>query len=165
MYTTISRKRIIAGILFFIILITVSLTAGCTGNPNLPASEEEPEPILSSEVSYTGQDVEKIELFHFHGKSQCVSCVTLGDLAEETVNTYYSEELGSGRLVFGHIDVSLPENREVFEQYGPTGSSLWIGVYDQNGFYKQELLGPWYMLNDPLRFKTYIRTILDQQLG
>ncbi|MDT8357582.1 MAG: nitrophenyl compound nitroreductase subunit ArsF family protein [Methanomicrobiaceae archaeon] len=165
MYSTIPRKRIIAGILLFAILITASLTAGCTGNADLPTSAEKSEPALSSEVSYTGTDVEKVELFHFHGKSQCVSCVTLGNLAEETVNTYYSGELGSGRLVFGHIDVSLPENREVFERYGPTGSSLWIGVYDQNGFYKQELLGPWYMLNDQPRFEAYIRTIIDQQLG
>jgi hypothetical protein len=150
--------RIATGLLLLLIAAAV-LTAGCTEGAEEPANG------LSSEVSYIGSNVEKVELFHFYGESRCVSCVMLGDLTEETVNTYYAEDLRSGRLVFAHINSDVSENREIVERYGPTGSSLWIGIYDGNGFYKEELLGPWYMIGDKPKFMGYIRAIIDQQLA
>jgi len=149
--------RIATGSLLLAIAVAAVLTAGCTGgDPSTP---------LLSEVTYTGLNVEKVELYHFYDKrSRCISCVMLGDLAEEAVNTYYAEELRSGRLIFDHIDVEVPENSEIVGRYGPTGSSLWIGIYDENGFYAEELLGPWYMIGDRPKFMKYIKAVLDPQL-
>ncbi|MBN1194189.1 MAG: thioredoxin family protein [Methanomicrobiaceae archaeon] len=144
--------------LLLVIAAAAVLAAGCTGS-------SEPENRLSSEVGYTGTNVEKVELYHFYGANRCVSCMMLGDLTEQTVNTYYAQELLSGRLVFNHIDISMPENRGIVERYGPTGSSLWIGIHDEQGFYKEELLGPWYMLGDEGKFSAYIRAVIDQQLA
>jgi hypothetical protein len=150
--------RIATVSLLLVIAAVAVLTAGCTGSGGETAD------VPSTDVIFTGSYVEKVELFHFFGESRCVSCVMLGDHAEETVNTYYAQELSSGRLVFDHINIDMPENSEIVERYGPTGSSLWIGIYDENGFYKQELLAPWYMLNDKQKFTVYIRAVLDQHL-
>ncbi|NYT05646.1 MAG: hypothetical protein GKC04_04650 [Methanomicrobiales archaeon] len=144
--------------LLLVIAAAAVLATGCTGS-------DAPENRLSSEVGYTGTNVEKVELYHFYGANRCVSCMMLGDLAEQTVNAYYAQELLSGRLVFEHIDMEMPENRGIVEQYGPTGSSLWIGIHDAQGFYKEELLGPWYMLGDEEKFSAYIRIVIDQQLA
>jgi hypothetical protein len=150
--------RIMSISLLLVITAAAVLTAGCTGNGEETATGP------STEVGYTGSHVEKVEVYHFYGASRCVSCVMLGDLTEETVNTYYAQELQSGRLVFDHIDTAMPENREIVERYVPTGSSLWIGIHDENGFYKEELLGPWYMIGDEQKFSAYIRAVIDQQL-
>lgn len=150
--------RIATVSLLLIIAAVMVLIAGCTGSSGETASDP------SSEVSYTGSKVEKVELYHFYGESRCVSCIMLGDLTEETVNTYYTQDLQSGRLVFDHIDFEVPENREIVERYGPTGSSLWIGIYDEKGFYKEELLGPWYLISNKPEFMQYIRAVIDQQL-
>jgi thiol-disulfide isomerase/thioredoxin len=151
--------RIAAVSLLLLIAAVTVLTAGCTGGPDEVVNS------LTSEVSYTGSNVEKVELFHFYSESRCESCEILGNLTEETVNTYYTEELQSGRLVFAHINSDMPENSEIIERYGPTGSSLWIGIYDENGFYKEELLVPWYMLGNKPRFMGYIRAVIDPQLA
>lgn len=148
--------RIISISLLLVIAAAAVLTAGCTGEaPTGP----------SSEVSYTGTNVEKVELYHFYGENRCTSCVMLGVLTENAVNARYAEDLGSGRLVFDHINIDVPENRETVVRYGPTGSSLWIGVHDENGFYAEELLAPWYMLGDEQKFSAYIGAVLDQQLA
>ena len=89
----------------------------------------------------------------------------LGDFAEETVTEWYAPELDSGRLVFDHVNFDVPENSDLVEQYRPTGSSLWIGVYDDNGFYKQELTAPWYMIKDKTEYSQYLRAVIEQQLG
>jgi hypothetical protein len=152
-------SRTLTVLLLLVIAAAAVLSAGCTGDGGEMADGQ------STEVSYTGTNVEKVELYHFYGENRCTSCVMLGDLAEETVNAYYAEELSSGRLVFDHIDMTLPENREIVDRYGPTGSSLWIGIHDGNGFHGEELLAPWYMLGDEQKFSAYIRAVLDQQLA
>ena len=58
------------------------------------------------------------------------------------------------RLVFAHINAELPENAALTEKYGVTGSSLWIGVYDANGFQKQQDLNVWSLIR---RLKIHIR--------
>jgi hypothetical protein len=107
----------------------------------------------------------KVELYHFHGNSQCVSCTTVGAFAEQTVNRYYIRELASGNLVFGHINYDLPENKDLAEKYGVTGSSLWIGTYVNGVFNKEEDLKVWYRLDNETEYSNYLRGILDKRLA
>ena len=109
--------------------------------------------------------VERVEVYHFHGNYQCASCIAVGDLAEKTVNTNFKDELASGRLVFGHINVDLPENSALAEKYGVTGSSLWIGVYDGNGFHKEQDIRVWSLINNKDLCMTYLSGIITKRLN
>ena len=90
--------------------------------------------------------VSKVEVIHFHGTQQCYSCITVGAYAEETINVYFADELKSGKITFAHINGELPENNNLVMKYGATGSSLWIGVYDDKGFRKEENTNVWYKI-------------------
>ena len=102
------KRRILILPLFLLFIFVLVLAAGCTtpveksGNPGENASGP----------------VEKVEIYHFHRTSQCYSCKTVGAYAEETVNTYFAPELASGKVVFGHINTELPENKALAEHYG-----------------------------------------------
>jgi hypothetical protein len=106
-----------------------------------------------------------VEVYHFHGESQCASCTTVGAYAENTVNRYYLRELASGRLLFGHVNYDLPENKVLAEKYGVTGSSLWIGTYVNGKFNKEEDLKVWYRLDNETEYSTYLRSVLDKRLA
>ena len=143
------------GMLVIFILLLV-LVLGCNspnGNPT------------ANNLSSGNLTVEKIEIYHFHATQQCVSCKTVGAYAEETVNLFFSEELKSGRIVFGHINVDLPENAELVKKYGVTGSSLWIGVYDSAGFHKEENVNVWYKINNKDDYLLYLRGIINKRLS
>jgi len=103
--------------------------------------------------------------YHFHATRQCYSCITLGAYAEETVNTYFAPERASGRVVFGHVNANLPENKALVEHYGPTGSSLFIGVYDKDGFHKEENVNVWYKIGDKEEYMTYLRGVIEKRLA
>ena len=110
-------------------------------------------------------DVQKIEVFHFHGTHQCYSCKTVGAYAEETVKTYFSDELKTGKIAFDHINTELPENRETAVKYGVTGSSLWVGIYKSDGsFSKEENVKVWYKINDKQDYMNYLKQVLEQKL-
>lgn len=119
----------------------------------------------SKNLSIAQDIVEKVEVYHFHGTNQCSSCIAVGKLAEETVNTYFAEELKSGKVAFAHINFDLPENKELATKYGVTGSSLWIGVYDQQGFHPEQNTNVWYKINDKKGYMDYLKGIIDEKLG
>jgi len=110
-------------------------------------------------------NVEKVEVIHFHATHQCYSCITLGSYTEEIVNTYFSKEVKNGKLSFSHINVELPQNKEITEKYGATGSSLWIGVYDDSGFHKEENFKVWYKITDKEDFVNYTKNLIEKRLN
>ncbi len=139
-------------------LISVLLISGCTSQNQ--SSTKNNISILSTNES----SVYKVEVLHFHGTHQCYSCITVGKYAEETVITYFPEEVKSGKIVFAHINSELPENSEMVTKYGAAGSSLWIGVYDENGFHKEENVNVWYKINNKVEYVNYLKDIIERRL-
>jgi hypothetical protein len=130
---------------------------GAESNGSLLASF----PLPKGQVS----QVEKVEIIHFHGTNQCYSCKTVGAYAEETVNTYFADELKTGKITFAHINAELPENRDLVEKYGVTGASLWIGVYDVAGFHKEQNTDVWYKISDKAEYLSYLKGIIEKRLA
>lgn len=111
-------------------------------------------------------DIEKIEVIHFHGTNQCSSCIAVGDLAEETINTYFSDELKSEKITFQHLNAELSENYNLAKKYGVTGSSLWIGTYYKDGtFNKEENINVWYKIGNKADYMNYLKNVLEKKLG
>ncbi|MCU0632497.1 MAG: nitrophenyl compound nitroreductase subunit ArsF family protein [Methanolinea sp.] len=148
------RRVVILSHLLLLVFLFV-LAAGCT-NP----AEQGRNP--GKNVSGAG---EKVEVYHFHATRQCYSCIVLGEYAEETVTTYFAPEMQSGKVVFGHVNVDLPDNKALVELYGPTGSSLWIGVYDKDGFHKEQNMKVWYKLGDKNEYMTYLKEVIEKRLA
>jgi hypothetical protein len=131
------------------------LAAGCTA----------PDENIVGRESVSSGPVERVEVYHFHRTQQCYSCITLGAYAEETVNTFFAPEVASGKVVFAHVNIDLPENKDLVDRYGPTGSSLWIGVYDQGGFSKDENVNVWYKIGDKDGYMAYLKGVIEQSLA
>ena len=92
--------------------------------------------------------------------------LAVGDLAEETIKTYFSNELKSGKIVFGHINGELPENSELVKKYEATGSSLWIGTYYKDGkFAKEENVNVWYKISNKQDYMIYLKGVIEQKLA
>jgi len=142
----------------FLLPCLILVSCGCTSSGGSGQSG-------GIDTTRSSSPVEKVEIYHFHATRQCYSCITLGAYAEETVNTSFAPEVQSGKVVFGHINVDLPENHALVEQYGPTGSSLWIGVYDKDGFHKEENVNVWYKIGNKDEYMAYLKGVIDKRLA
>ena len=150
---TMNKKYIYVAIGIFILLLVFFIPKYMNGNVTASGTP------ISSEI-------EKVEVYHFHATNQCYSCKTVGAYAEETINTYFSDELKSGKIVFGHINGELPENSELVKKYGATGSSLWIGVYGKDGtFTKEENVNVWYKISNKEDYINYLKGVLESKLS
>jgi hypothetical protein len=152
-------QRILQTIIFVFLVMVCGFIAGCTSSSGSSVSQQSP---VSPTDSFL---VEKVEVYHFHGNNQCSSCVAVGDLAEKTVNANFKEELASGRLVFAHVNYDLPDNAALAAKYGVTGSSLWLGIYDTNGFHRQQNMDVWYLTGDKEKYKTYLAGVISKRLN
>ena len=117
--------------------------------------------VSGSEIS---GNIEKVEVYHFHATRQCYTCKTVGAYAEETVNTYFADELKSGKLVFASVNIELPENKALADKYEAKGSSLLIGVYGEDGsFSKQEDTEVWYKIDNKEDYMSYLKGVIEQK--
>ena len=149
-----NKKYLYAGIGIAVVLLLVFMLPKYL-NGNVTASESK----ISGEI-------EKIEVYHFHATRQCYTCKTVGALAEETVNTYFADELKSGKIVFAHVNIDLPENKALVDKYEAKGSSLLIGVYGKDGsFSKQEDTNVWYKIDNETDFMNYLKGVIEQKFS
>ena len=146
----------------FSLLLIVAFSTGCIGSSNSSSTgNAQAESGASPAVS-----IDKLEVYHFHGTHQCYSCITVGGYAEETVNTYFADELKSGKIVFGHINRDLEGNQDLVLKYGATGSSLWLGTYSNDGTFKAEQnINVWYKINDKQACMEYLKGVIEQKLA
>jgi len=136
------------------------LDNSCDAASALSKTIETPPEALAKEAG----DI-KVELYHFYGTQQCYSCINVGDLAEKTVNTYFKNELESGKIVFGHVNGELAENAELVRKYGATGSSLWIGTYINGEFHKEQNTRVWYKIGNEKDYLEYLKGVLEKKLN
>lgn len=69
---------------------------------------------------------DRVDVVYFHRTQRCYSCQWMGDQTLWTVQTYFGQELSSGRVVFRDVDVQQPENAALAKQYNAYGSSLYL---------------------------------------
>jgi len=156
-------QRIYPVVLFIALIVASGLATGCTSPAKSPIIVQQ-STSLPGAIS-SNSSVDRVEVYHFHGNTQCTSCIAVGDLAEKTVNVNFKDELASGRLVFSHINAELPENKDLAEKYGVTGSSLWIGVYNGKGFHKEQDTKVWYLIDNKDAYMSYLSGIITKHLN
>jgi hypothetical protein len=156
-------QRIFLAVMLVFLIIACGLAAGCTSPAKSSATGQQS--TSSSGAIDSKSTVERVEVYHFHGNQQCTSCIAVGDLAEKTVNANFKDELASGRVVFAHVNYDLPENAALAAKYGVTGSSLWIGIYDNNGFHRQQNMDVWYLTGDKEKYPAYLASVISKRLN
>jgi hypothetical protein len=150
----------------YVLIIAITLMILLVGCSNIDEKLASSTGNVVQTENMISDTIEKIEIYHFHGTHQCSSCIAVGQLAEETVNTYFADEVKSGKIVFGHINIDLPENKLLAGAYGVTGSSLWIGTYTKDGkFSSEENVKVWYKINDKPAYMDHLKGIIGQKLA
>jgi len=152
-------------IMALLILITAIALVGCSSELKNVQTQSGANTYGAENISQANAEVQKVEVYHFHGTAQCYSCKTVGAYAEETVNLFYQDEIRSGKIVFQSINYDLPENKELATKYGVGGSSLWIGVYDSQGFHPEQNTDVWLKINNKDDYLLYLKSVIDKRLA
>jgi hypothetical protein len=70
----------------------------------------------------------RIEVIDFYGTHRCVTCEAIEANSKYTVETYFQEELKSGKIAFKTVNVDEETNYNIAERFEATGTALFINV-------------------------------------
>ena len=121
--------------------------------------------VPQSSVPMSVMPAEKIEVVHFHATEQCVSCITVGKYALETIKEKFPEQYASEKIVFKDINVELPENQAIVMKYQARGSSLFVNAIRGEKDDISEDVTVWRLINDENQFVSYFENKLNTLLG
>ena len=143
------KKSILIG------LLVVLLTA--CGGSNATKKEQTPE--LTTETKNQIADVSTINIYYFHGKQRCKTCIAVGNVAEETVKSVYANH---PNVKFIEVKTEEKQNEKLVEKYEVTWNALIIAKGDdKTDITKQAFANA---LNNPEKLTEEIKTEVNKRL-
>ncbi len=87
-----------------------------------------PKPLTSppADGALAGVKADRVEVVYFHRTQRCETCLWAGQATGWTVQTYFADELASGKVTSQETDVQKPENAALAQKYRASGSSLFL---------------------------------------
>jgi len=151
-----------------IVLLSCILCACGSSAPKETNPELTPTPINTAvaptlQPSPGGSDY--VEVVYFHRTTQCYSCRYAGDTTKYTVETYFADELASGKLVFKKVDVQDKANASIAERYGAYGSSLFINEIIDGIDHIEPVTDIWYVVGKDEKFIKVVKDVIEKHLG
>ena len=109
--------------------------------------------------------VSKIELFLFYATQRCPTCIRIGQLSKATVEERFPEQLKSGKIDFREINIDLPENKNLAEEFQVAGSALYINAIENGIDNIEQDIKVWSLVGNTMEFKNYLENKLNNILG
>lgn len=149
-----------------LLLIGFLITKGQANNTNTPTTAAMPSNnTTNASAPMSVVPADKIVVVHFHATQQCVSCITVGKYALQTIKNKFPDEYASGKIVFKEINAELPENQTIVAQYQARGSSLFVNAIRSEKDDIAEDTTVWRLVNSESQYTTYFGGKLAALLG
>lgn len=100
----------------FALLILIVLATACQESSNSNNASNETNVFLD----------DGIVVYNFHMAIRCISCVAIEEATIKTLNTYFAEELKSGKIKQLTLNLEETANSKFAEKYEAVGSGLII---------------------------------------
>ena len=81
------------------------------------------------------------------------------------METYFADELASGKITFATLNVGAEENAAIAEKYGAYSSSLFINTIIDGTDHIEEITEIWFVLGDDEAFVEVVRSKIEESLS
>jgi len=124
------------------------------------ASKEHPTSDVSSSLA------DRVEVVYFHRKERCPTCRYAEDGIRDTIETYFADELASGKLTFEVVNVQDKENAAIVDKYGAFTSSLFINTIRDGTEHIDDVTDDiWLLLGNDEEFVEEVKSKIEKSLG
>jgi len=139
-----------------ILLIMVGILYSCNNNNSDKKS------VSNGEL----ESIAKVEVYYFHGKHRCQTCIAIEDIARKTIEKFFSEEVESKDVAFISLDMTENENSAVVEKFEVTSSSLIIRSTNEETEMIEDLTEYSFMnaLSNPDKLEEKIKSVIELYL-
>jgi len=122
-------------------------------------------PPNSNDSGTSPTPAEKVEVVYFYRAQRCTGCVYAETTTQYTLETYFADELASGKITFATLNVGAEENAAIAEKYGAYSSSLFINTIIDGTDHIEEITEIWFVLGDDEAFVEVVRSKIEESLS
>jgi hypothetical protein len=149
---------------FLLIILVAGMLCTCgSPAPEVPPDSDTPPNSNDSDTLPTPAD--KVEVVYFYWPQRCTGCIYAEDTTLYTLETYFADELASGKITWATYDVAAEENAAIVEKYDAFSSSLFINTIIDGTEHIEEIQGIWFVLGDDEAFIEVVRSKIEQSLS
>jgi hypothetical protein len=109
--------------------------------------------------------VEMVEVVYFHRARRCQSCIYAEEETIYTMETYFQDEMASGKMTFRSVNLNDEENTAILEKYNAYTSSLFINAIIDGTDHINEVTEIWFLIGDDQAFVEEVRSEIAKSLG
>lgn len=109
-------------------------------------------------------DAEKIEVLHFHATQQCISCINIGKFTKAVIDEKFTQEVKDGKIVFKEVNIDLPENFKIAQDYKVSGSALYLNAVKDGKDNHEEDTTVWRLVTNETQLKSYFEAKIKKLL-
>lgn len=107
---------------------------------------------------------DRIEVIYFHRAQRCSGCLYAEAGTRYTLESYFADELSSGKLTFQVLNVEDEGNAGIAEKYGAYTSSLFINTIRDGTDYIEEVAEIWFFLGEDKAFVEVVKSKIEKSL-
>jgi len=147
--------------------LTPPLADDSSEAPAATSQAEEPpaSPEAANQQDESARPPDMLEVVYFHRPSRCSSCLHVEAATRFTLETYYQDELASGRIVFKVVNLGDAVDAGVIEQYGASTSSLFMNAVRDGVYDIEEVYEVWFLLDNDEELVRFVASKIDEHLS
>lgn len=134
------------------VCLALSLMVGCASSTTPPPSDTSLGP------------TDRVDVVYFHRTQRCPRCIHAEESINYTVETYFADELASGKVTFQVVNLQDEENAAIVNKYGAYTSSLFINTIRDGTDHIEEVTYIWLLLDDREAFVEAVRSKIEKSL-
>lgn len=134
-------------------LLVVLLTA-CGGNTQKNNGQA-----TGTEAKEQVADASTVNVYYFHGKQRCKTCIAVGDVTEKAIKELYAD---NSHVKFIEVKTDEEQNASLVEKYEVTWNALIVAKGDNHIEITKEAFAN--ALNSPEKLTDLIKTEVDKRL-
>ena len=108
---------------------------------------------------------DSVEVVYFHRTQRCYSCQYAETGISYTLENYFRDELGSGKLTFQSVDVQDSSNASIVAKYDAYTSSLFINSIRTGSDHIEHVVDIWYVVGNDEAFVETVKNSIEKSLN
>jgi len=139
---------------FLLIILVAGMLCACGS----------PAPEVPSTSGASSIPADRVEVVYFYRAQRCYSCIYAEEGTRYTVETYFKDELASGRVTFEAVNVEDKENATIVKKYGAFTSSLFINTIRDGTDHIEQVSEIWFVLGNDEAFVEVVKSEIEKSL-
>lgn len=108
---------------------------------------------------------DRVDVVYFHRTVRCPSCIWLEEGTRYTVETYFADELASGKVTFQVFNVEDEENADIVNKYGAYGSQLFMNTVKDATDHIEQPTDLYLLIGKDEAFVTALKSKIEKSLS